>query len=121
MSSVFFGISNTGWFLPKFTTILGNSMYFILSKTQNIHSFFMSFPGLNWVFLRVGTYMISPVLGFRAAGFALVSLTSKTRKPRISIRLPAITASRVKRGQTLNCELIFSIFLTVVLHFLSWT
>ena len=41
---------------------------------------FMIFPGLNLVFLCAGTYISSLVLGFRARGFALVGLDSKTPK-----------------------------------------
>jgi len=72
-------------------------------------SSFNSLPGLKYVFLRAGTYMISPVRGFRAAGFGFVSFTPKTPNPRISIRLPAINVSRIaaKRASTIPAAMFF--------------
>ena len=53
--------------------------------------------------------MISPVLGFRAAGLGLVSFTSKTPKPLISIRLFSIRLSRIasNRASTIRVATFF--------------
>ncbi len=52
-------------------------------------------PALKWVFLRAGTYIISPERGFRAFGFGLVFLTSNTPKSRISIRTSGFASQSI--------------------------